>query len=798
MLVFDSFLNVQNPGFDVFFIGETWLKSPDIQFFNINGYTSVFSNREHKHGGGVCCFIKNGLAYDILLNETFDDSNILIIRVHKIGIVCGFYRAPQTKIESFLNRLETIMHENKKIIFLGDINVDLWCTSNSTSNYKNFITSMNYFLVNKVDADSFTYHCSNHSSILDHIFHNFNNSKITFSVSPVSFSNHCVIAIAIKCKMHVQMKSSNSKIINYDDLIEKIYSIDYMSISYNSFITQLNSAISDCTTIRTINSKNKKRNLWISKEAIDLIRKREALKAKHCKDIFNEELKNEYLELKKQARQTINKCRIEYFNEQFDENRDDNRNLWKNINYLLYNKLPSGHKTIEKLCVNGLTITDGLTIAEAFSTYFSNVATNLTEKQNILFNNKARLSNSNLCTHVTQSLFLYPVTEEEVRETISNVKNKIAPGPNGIAVNTFKICVDALVPIYTHYINEAFTTGSFPTSIQIANITPIFKRGNALEVANYRPIANLDIDSKFFERCIYNRLINFFEKQQCIHSSQFGFLHKSNTTAACLNLVTNIQTSVNAKKITAVLLLDISSAFECVYTEILFQKLETMGIRGKPLDLLKSYFSNRIRRVKIGSFISEASKILDSVPQGSILGPLFFNAYVNDIFELPLKGKLQLYADDAGLSYSCDTLEELYEQMCHDLKVLNEYMFNNFLSLNANKSFYIIFSATGSLHFDNQIFLNNVVIEQKAHGSYLGLEIDENMKWDIHVSNVASKLASYVGAFGRVARTNRMPVLKNLYYSFIHSHILYLTSIWCNAPKYCLQKIQTLQNRAIR
>lgn len=176
------------------------------------------------------------------------------------------------------------------------------------------------------------------------------------------------------------------------------------------------------------------------------------------------------------------------------------------------------------------------------------MASNLTEKQNTLFKNKARIFDQKLCTCVSESLFLYPVTEEEVRQNIMNVKNNIASGPNGISVNTFKICVYTLVPIYTHYINEAFTTGIFPTSLQIANITPIFKRGNALEVGNYRPIANLDIDSKFFERSIYNRLINFFEKQQCIHPSQFGFLHKSNTTAACLNLVTYIQTNVNAKK----------------------------------------------------------------------------------------------------------------------------------------------------------------------------------------------------------------------------------------------------------
>lgn len=131
-----------------------------------------------------------------------------------------------------------------------------------------------------------------------------------------------------------------------------------MNMSYNSFVVQLCSAISNCTTVKTINSRKRKRNLWISKDAIDLIQKREMLKAKSCKDSSNDELKNEYLEVKKQARQTINKCRIDYFNEQFDENRDDNRNLWKNINYLLYNKLPFGHKIVEKLCVNDKIITD--------------------------------------------------------------------------------------------------------------------------------------------------------------------------------------------------------------------------------------------------------------------------------------------------------------------------------------------------------------------------------------------------------------------------------------------------------
>lgn len=296
LFLLDGFLDLQQSKFDVLFIGESWLKDSDNAFININGYDSVFSNRKHKIGGGVCCFIKSGYAYSVLTNESVEDSSILVIRIDNLGTFCGFYRAPQTKVDLFIRRLESIILEHKNVMFLGDINIDLLSDSQVVSNYMNFMNSLNYTLINKIDHSSFTYHCGNHFSILDHIFHNLNNLNVRFMTKPVSFSNHCLIVASYNLRKSDSGQSNSliSKSIDYEKLCSKIEEVDPSDMDYNTFIALFSTLISDCTSTRHIKSKYKKRNLWISNEAINLINQRESIKHKCCKDPCNIDLKNKF------------------------------------------------------------------------------------------------------------------------------------------------------------------------------------------------------------------------------------------------------------------------------------------------------------------------------------------------------------------------------------------------------------------------------------------------------------------------------------------------------------------------
>ena len=259
------------------------------------------------------------------------------------------------------------------------------------------------------------------------------------------------------------------------------------------------------------------------------------------------------------------------------------------------------------------------------------------------------------------SLFLTPASENEVKRVIANL-NDGSPGKDGVTAKTLKTVSDAVATPITHLANLSFIQGVFPQDLKNALVCPIYKAKDPMVFSNYRPISLLSIFSKILERLMYHRLLEFLNKHKILNKFQFGFRNMHSTFMALITLLDNLRNALDSGNCAVGIFLDFQKTFDTVNHKILLGKLNCYGIRGIALDWFSSYLRNRSQTVVYNEQESEMKETLCGVPQGSILGPLLFLLYIND---LPSVSKLFmpiLFADDTNLFCNGPNLNELIEK----------------------------------------------------------------------------------------------------------------------------------------
>lgn len=314
--------------------------------------------------------------------------------------------------------------------------------------------------------------------------------------------------------------------------------------------------------------------------------------------------------------------------------------------------------------------------------------------------------------------------------------------------------------------------------------------------SNYRPISILSVFSKVFEKVIKLRLTKYLLSNNLLASQQYGFRNQSNTKCAAFDFVYALQKHIDQGKHAAGLFIDLKKAFDTVDHGILLKKLEHLGIVGTPLKLLCSYLSNRHCQTFVGKGTSSMGTIKCGVPQGSVLGPLLFLIYINDIAKWGLKGSIQLYADDTVILYHNNDLNELEKEMERDIACLANWLRLNKLSLNIKKTHYILFANKKNVSLN--ISLDNNRLDRADVTKYLGLFIDSQLTWNHQFKHVLSKITPITGVLYRLRGLLPPSLLKSIYHAMIHSHLIYLAGIWGFATKKMISEVQVVQNRALR
>ena len=297
----------------------------------------------------------------------------------------------------------------------------------------------------------------------------------------------------------------------------------------------------------------------------------------------------------------------------------------------------------------------------------------------------------------------------------------------------------------TYLINKSFTEGIFHVELKLAKVVPIFKAGDPTQIANYRPISVLTFFYKVFEKIMYNCILKLMDANHVFYEDQYGFRQKHSTQQAIITLVDTITNSLDKGDIIISVFLDLKKAFDSVDHHILLKKLYAYGIRGNFIKWFESYLCDRAQYVVYNNQRYMTHPIKCGVPQGSILGPLLFIIYVNDIGNISNLLFNIMYADDTSVLLSGNNLNDLICLLNKELDLLYIWLNSNKLSLNTQKTFYLLFHRARIKGNNSVVKINDCVLNRVNIIKYLGVIIDHKLKWCEHISYVKNKVSKGLG-----------------------------------------------------
>ena len=380
------------------------------------------------------------------------------------------------------------------------------------------------------------------------------------------------------------------------------------------------------------------------------------------------------------------------------------------------------------------------------------------------------------------SVFFAPTTPQEIEILCRGLDSSKSAGHDGLAPGVFRsMPIEFSFPL-SKLINACLEAGYFPDFLKLARVSPVFKSGDPTQFSNYRPISVLSTVSKIFEKVIQVRLTQFLDKQGSIFEGQYGFRRGHSTFMAITDLVEKIRLAWQDGSHCLGIFIDFRKAFDTVNHDILLTKLERLGVRGTVLQLLKSYLGNRQQYVVYGDAASLPQKIEIGVPQGSILGPLLFIVYINDLPKASSFFEYIFFADDSNTYASGKDKKQLHDQATKELGKLSNWFAHNRLSLHFEKTEFMTFSKTNRAVDEQELTvqIDGKPIRRVQETKFLGVHLDRNISWRKHINRVIQKISQTVGIIGRARKFMDTSQLILLYNTMVLPHLQYCLVNWGN------------------
>ena len=447
--------------------------------------------------------------------------------------------------------------------------------------------------------------------------------------------------------------------------------------------------------------------------------------------------------------------------------------------------------------VDGELVTQKSGIASAFNSFFSTIGAKLAA------NFRPRTSEFRF-KRETENFEFSEVNGTTVLKFLKSMPANKATGLDGLPARLLKAGAEEIHAPLTYIVNLSLQTGVFPAEWKVARVSPIYKAGDKSDVGNYRPVSILPVISKLLEKVVHDQLYQSLASRNILSEWQSGFRPGHSTAMAATYLSDTILTGMDGKqggkKLTGVLFLDLKKAFDTVDHATLLEKLERYGVRGTALNWFTSYLSERKQVVSIGDAVSEQQGIDFGVPQGSILGPLLFSLYINDITSAIKKSKVILYADDTAIFCQGADIGFIRKALKDDLASVVKWLAENKLTLNVEKTKSMVFGTPTLLQSKPTLNLKvqKKIIEQVSEFKYLGITFDSKMTFEVHLKALANKICSRIGVLGQVREYLGVAHRLLLYNTLILPHYHYASSVWSNADLQYTNPLQTLQGRAGR
>ena len=518
-------------------------------------------------------------------------------------------------------------------------------------------------------------------------------------------------------------------------------------------------------------------------------------KIKRIATVTGDQLKlAEYRRLKNRVNHSIKASKKNYYHSYFEDNVGKAKATWNGINTLLSRK--KNFTPASKLIIGDTVITDPQELSNAFNRHFTDIGPNLAA--NI---NPPRVSFRDFIESCESTFELELLTIDGLRKLVNDIPVGKADGLDGIPTCLLKMSFTFIASSLTHIFNLVISTGIIPKDWKSARVTPIFKADSKVDPANYRPISVLSVIAKLFEKTIFNQVYAYLTVNKLLSKYQSGFRPLHSTLTALIDITDNWYLNIDDGLTNAILFIDLKKAFDSIDHEILLSKLELYGFKITSLNLFSDYLSDRTQVTVINNVNSETSFISCGVPQGSILGPLLFLLYINDLPNCNLLSDVRMYADDTNLKFASKDPNELFSSLTHDLGNLKQWLDSNRLSLNVLKT-KCLFTGTRQkislLPSEPHICLDGHSIERVNSYKCLGVHVDEILSWEAHISEVIGKVAKILAALRRLRPICHQSTLLTIYKSLVLPHLDYCSAVWGCIGNGLSQKLEKLQNRAAR
>lgn len=782
---------------DIVIINEVWLFDYEVPGCNLPNFKAVYNCRnDDERKGGTAIFIKNNIPFtEICKEEKYNFTVIEILNAKQKLKIGTFYREPSSNPNSFIEFLENKLRQDSNHIFFADVNIDLFTNNNSLIKYKDMLATSNYYLVNKIYPTRIT---ASSSTLIDHMITNFTDKlKINFSIEKKCLSDHEFTIASIEANVDKKVKMDNRYIYKTD--YDQMRSILQTEIEGNNNIESVDILVEKIQLAKNLSTKKIKlrtrNNNWITPAAYDKMKLRKKAYDSYKKDPNNESKKSKYFQVKKMVEKFLQEEKSKFISRNIEKAGNNSKKVWKVIKNTLSNKGDDGECSEIPCLANakGEKIENSCQIANTLNVFFNNIGETIVKE----IKNKRGKNLPEYKIHNRHSLFLAPVTELEICEIIMSLNRNASPGIDKITVKDLQELVYIIMGPITKLINKCLTDGEFPDSLKKAYITPIHKQGSKEECGNYRPISILNSISKIYEKVINMKIRTFIERTIGFDENQYGFLEKSGTESAITATLDQIYEALDDGNFVGGVFIDLTKAFDVVNHSKLLERLDQLGIRGICNDLIRSYLTNRTQCVKVGDIYSDQLVIKTGVPQGSLLGPLLYLLYIMNIPKHKVVSHYNIYADDTNLIAKAKTLGELENILNKDLQVLSDWLDSIELCINVRKTNYIIFKTPKKKYTSVTLKIKDNIIENVQSVKYLGIIIDEYLKWDNHVKKLKKSIIPVTMA---IKRSGGLPqqAAKLVFNGFILSKIRYNICSWSHCAKFHVEQMGIVMNKALK
>ena len=844
-------LSNNNIQIDLIAMQETWyIKHP--QLLDIPGFQPlIFTNRKRGRGGGVGFYVRNGINFSI--NKELSVSIDKVFESLTIDITCSqnnklknltvsnIYRSPsllegqpaleqyENFHENFENLLSKLSNKNCDAYVFLDSNINLFNldTNNLAGNYWSNITNSGFLLTNfrATRIQNAT------PSLIDHILTNNKGTELVTGSIVDDLSDHFMTFIQpnltkLKSKPKVIKKRQYSK-TNLDSFKRDLHQASWedvtitedVNLCYEKFwkiFDNLHERNFPITTARF--NKNFHRISDFMTTGLLISR---ANKLKLHKVALSDNVPYNWMQYRT-YRNIFNKTvklskKLHYLNN-IERNAKNPKKTWDILRELTTGK--KDQPPIDKIKVNGKLVTDPTQMSNEFNNFFTRVGRDIADSVEPVSKEPADY----LPNPVTPppNLILDNISQHQIVDIISAMDSKSSTDANGISTKILKHIKYQIARPLAHLFTLSVTTGVFPDKLKISKTIPIFKAGDHACCDNYRPISLLSSISKILEKIIANSLVNHLEINNLLYENQYGFLRGRSTLHNITKLTCKISQYLNEKKFVVGVFLDLKKAFDTVSHDILLLKLEKLGILNTAHKWFTSYLSGRRQYTVINGNKSDEKPLEISVLQGSILGPILFLCFINDL-HLSTWLLTLLFADDTVVLDSDTDLNLLITRVNLELQKIANWFQANRMAVNVSKTKYIVFRPRGQkipidleeggVKFNgneingvtdpNKIIKlgrihNGHTVKSERTYKFLGVYLDEFLSFDTHCDTICNKLARSNFIISRVKNILPLKSLKTLYFSLIHPHLLYSLPIYSCTSQKNIKKIFQMQKKAVR